>query len=133
MKINMLFRKGGVFIEDNICWIWISRLENLNFEHFEILIKKYGNIRNIWNLSKNEIIKNNFLSYNSIKDLLCVEHRRNIEKIAYYIEKHNIKIINCFDNKYPIKLNFINDKPIVLYTKGSFSNINNESVRNSWQ
>ncbi|MBO5348248.1 MAG: DNA-processing protein DprA [Clostridia bacterium] len=44
------------------------------------------------------------------------------------MEKNKIEIINYKDNRYPQKLNYINNKPIVLYMKGNMSNINNESV-----
>ena len=91
-------------------------------------LKKYGNIENIWNLDKNELLKNKFLSKETINNLTNFEYRKNLEKYATYMEKNKIEIINYKDNRYPQKLNYINNKPIVLYMKGNMSNINNESV-----
>ena len=99
----------------------------MSYEVLELLIQKYHNIKNVWNLDKNELLKNKFLSKEVIYDLTNVTYKQNLEKYMKYMEKNEIEIVSYTDSKYPTKLNYINDKPIVLYMKGDMSNINNES------
>lgn len=109
-------------------WIWISRIKNITFEIFSLLLKKYKNLEHIWNLSKNELQSNNFLSKHLVSDLTNLSYKNNLTKYNEYMNKNNIKIVPFCDEMYPQKLNFIQNKPIVLFMKGNTQNINNESV-----
>lgn len=115
-------------MNEDLYWIWISRMQTLSFESFDLLIKKYRSVKNIWNLSVNELSSNTFCNVDLIKNIFCKQYRQNLNSYRNYICKHNISIINCYDRKYPVKLNFIENKPIVLYTMGNIENINNESA-----
>lgn len=42
------------------------------------------------------------------------------EKELEFIQKHNIQIVYFTDDKYPKRLSFCDDAPIVLYSKGEF-------------
>ncbi len=121
-------RLGGIFIENLEYWIWISRIKNITYEALELLIQKYDNIKNIWNLDKTELLKNKFLSKQQISDMTDSTYRKNLEKYAKYMEKNKIEIVNYKDSRYPTKLKYITNKPIVLYMKGDISNLNNESA-----
>ena len=100
----------------------------MTFEVFDLLLKKYENIRNIWNLNEKELKSNGFLSEILLLELCNESYKSNLTKYLRYINKNDIKIIKCTDNNYPQKLNNIQNKPIVLYSKGYLKNINNESV-----
>lgn len=123
-----MLKLGGIFIENLEYWVWLSRIKNITYEVLELLIQKYDNIKNIWSLDKNELLKNKFLSRKIISDLTNLTYRKGLEKYMKYMERNEIEIISYTDNRYPTKLNYINNKPIVLYMKGDISNINNESV-----
>lgn len=109
-------------------WIWISRMKNLDFECFDQLMRKYGSLSKLWQLSKEELITNTFCNVSILSDFLCKEYRQNLQNHIVYINKHNIKVINCYDNQYPVKLKYIENRPIVLYALGNLKGINNESV-----
>ncbi len=94
----------------------------MTFEVFDLLLKKYENTRNIWNLNEKELKSNGFLSEILLLELCNKSYKSNLTKYLRYI------IIKCTDNNYPQKLNNIQNKPIVLYSKGNLKNINNESV-----
>lgn len=113
---------------EDMYWVWISRMRHLDYESFDKLIKKYGNICRLWNLTKEELISNNFCNINILSDFLCNEYKQNLKYFISYMKRYNIKIINCYDKTYPVKLNYIENRPIVLYTIGCLENINNESV-----
>ena len=120
--------QGGIIIENLEYWIWMSRIKCITYEILNLLIQKYDNIKNIWNLDKNELQKNKFLSKQIISELTNIMYKKNLEKYIKFMEKHKIEIVTYKDNKYPIKLNNITNKPIVLYMKGDISNLNSESV-----
>lgn len=115
-------------MNENIYWIWISRMEYLTFECFDILIKKYGSLKGLWNISREELFDNAFCTIDMMEDILCRAYRKDLIKHMNYIHKHNIKIINCYSEEYPIKLKFIENRPIVLYALGNLNHINDESV-----
>lgn len=119
---------GGNCIENLKYWIWISRIKNITFEIFNLLIKKYGNIKNIWELDEKELKKNLFLSELLISELVDLSYKNNLDKYLDYMEKYDIKIVTYDDELYPKKLNYIVNKPIVLFMKGDANNLNNESV-----
>ena len=97
----------------------------MTFEVFDLLLKKYENIRNIWNLNEKELKSNSFLSEILLLELCNESYKSNLTKYLRYINKNDIKIIKYTDNNYPQKLNNIQNKPIVLYAKGNLKNINN--------
>lgn len=113
---------------ENMYWIWISRMKYLTFECFDLLIKKYGKIQKLWNITKDELITNSFCNINVMKEILCRDYKQDLQKHMSYIIKHDIKIINCYSKDYPLKLKFIENRPIVLYAIGDLGCINNESV-----
>ena len=115
-------------MDENMYWIWISRMEHLTFECFDMLVKKYGCLKSLWNISREMLFTNTFCSLDDIKDILCKEYKENLVKYMNYLKKYNIKIINCYSREYPIKLKFIENRPIVLYVMGSIDCINNESI-----
>lgn len=100
----------------------------MTFEIFELLLKKYGNIKEIWNLNKKELETNKFLSESLILDLSNDFYKRNLNVYLNYMEKNNIKIVNYTNKDYPQKLNYIKNRPIVLYMMGNTKNVNNETV-----
>jgi predicted Rossmann fold nucleotide-binding protein DprA/Smf involved in DNA uptake len=42
----------------------------------------------------------------------------DIDKLARKLQKHQIRLISCFDEEYPKALWEIPDKPIIFYLKG---------------
>lgn len=103
-------------------------MKNMSYEILELLVQKYNNIQNVWNLDKNELLKNKFLSKEIIYDLTNFTYKQNLEKYANYMQKNKIEIVSYNDYRYPIKLKNIDNRPIVLYMKGNLNNINDESV-----
>lgn len=45
--------------------------------------------------------------------------KQKTEKILYLCSKHNIEIISIFNEKYPTKLECIDDKPVLIYIQGN--------------
>ena len=112
-------------------WIWISRLEYMDFRTLQRLLQDYGSIKRIMESKREEILMKDYLSNYLKKKIFDFSLRKDLDKYLSYIEKNNIKIISYQDKDYPVKLHDIDDKPIVLYVKGNIKCINEDSVRYS--
>ena len=52
----------------------------MTFEVFDLLLKKYENIRNIWNLNEKELKSNGFLSEILLLELCNKSYKSNLTK-----------------------------------------------------
>ena len=108
--------------------VWLSCLYKIGARTQNELLKKYKNPEKIWNLSKKELEKNEFLNETQIKIILDEGHRKSITKYIEYMNKNKIEMISILDKEYPQKLKEIYDPPIVLYIKGNKDILNRISV-----
>lgn len=58
------------------------------------------------------------LSENQIASLKNFQQKFGLDGYFNYLEKINVRVIDRYDNNYPILLNNIDDQPIILYIKG---------------
>lgn len=91
-------------------------------------MSKYKSVQNLWKESLKSLKENQCLNIKMLEDFSNQKYRLNLRQDLNFIKKHRIRIIKYSDNNYPIKLNFIKNKPIVLYAIGNLEGINNESV-----
>ena len=110
----------------NKYWIWFSRINKIGAKAQNKLLEKYHNPEEIWNLTKKEL--QGILDDKQIEIILNQKNRINLEKYAEYMQKHEIKMITIFDEKYPQNLRNIYDPPVVLYIRGNENIINEFSI-----
>jgi len=101
-------------------WIWISSLEGMGAVKAKGLLEMYKNPRIIYEMSEHELKRTKLLTDKNIQEILDNKKRERVNKIYELMTKHNIKMINIFDDKYPYNLKQIYDPPIALYYKGKF-------------
>lgn len=111
---------------EDIYWIWLSKLR-LKPIALKKLLERYKIPKNIWNLSKEQLIKDETREYIS-KEILNIEYRKNINDYINYMKNNNIEWISIFDKDYPKNLKNIYDPPIVLYVKGKKKILNDISI-----
>lgn len=70
----------------------------------------------IWNLSKNQLVDFKLKEY-TIKKILDLKYKNNLEKYKTYLEKHEIILISYKDKLYPKKLKYILDKPAYIFAR----------------
>lgn len=99
--------------------VWLSCLYKIGARTQNELLKKYKSPKNIWNLTKKELEKNEFLNETQIEIILDERYRKNLNKYIEYMNKNKIEMISIFDKEYPEKLKEIYDPPVVLYIKGN--------------
>lgn len=115
-------------MEKNEYMIWLSQMKSITYEDLKKLLNTYKSLNKIWDITPSELEKNIWLTKQKYKDLLNIEYKRKIQKIANYMENNNIKIISYDDIQYPQKLRYIENRPKCIYVKGNIDCINNESV-----
>ena len=119
-------------MSEDLYWIWISRIEYLDYETLIKLLEDYKSLDKVWNLKRTEIESKDYLSVYVKKRLLDFNLRKNLNRYLEYIKRNNIKIINFKDELYPERLKYIENRPIVIYVMGNIEGINKESVRYCW-
>ncbi len=106
--------------------VWLSNIEISNLIKIKLL-DKFESSENIWNLTKEKMIKLNF-NENVITKILDNKIRLNLERYIKYIENKNIKLISFKSNMYPTSLKNIHDFPVYLYVRGCIQNLYNDCV-----
>lgn len=109
-------------------WIWISRIEKLGSIKAQKLLEIYKTPKNIWNATKEELLKIKGIGEETAMQILKEEYRIGLERYEIYMKQNNIELIHIYDKYYPKKLKTIYDKPIVLYIKGNKSILNEFSL-----
>lgn len=109
-------------------WIWISRIEKLGSIKAQKLLEIYKTPKNIWNATKEELLKIKGIGEETAIQILKEEYRIGLERYEIYMKQNNIELIHIYDKYYPKKLKTIYDKPIVLYIKGNKSILNEFSL-----
>ena len=115
-------------MDDNKYWIWFSRIEKLSVIKKGLLLNKFKNPQNIWNLKKQELSDISELDENNVNEILEKKYRENLDKYQSYIEKNKIQMITLYDSNYPEQLKQIYDKPIVLYAIGNIDLLHKSGV-----
>lgn len=115
-------------MEEKIYWVWISMINELNNNQIYKLLEIYKTPKKIWGLSKKELKNVLKIDEQIAQKILEYKYNINLEKYIKYMEKRGIDIISIQDVKYPSKLKNIYDCPIVIYTKGNQSLLNEFSI-----
>lgn len=115
-------------MQDNLYWIWLSRIKKLGSIKTNKLLEIYSNPKEIWNKTKEELVKIEGIGTETAKEILNIEYRRNLEKYLEYMDKNGIKLISIFDERYPKNLKNIYDPPAILYVKGNEKILNDFSL-----
>ena len=114
-------------MEDLKYWIWFSRIENLTPKKQLDLLKEFGEPKELYNKSKEELIQNK-IKEKEIEEITKPEYRNNLDKYIDYMQKNNIQTITINDKYYPEKLKQIYDPPVVLFLKGNKKILNQKSI-----
>ncbi len=97
------------------------------------LLSKFKNFNNIFDASLTELEKVEGISFELGKRIKSARQKRNdlisiVESQLNGLDKINAKLISLWDAEYPSLLKKIYDPPLLLYTKGIFSDKDNYSI-----
>lgn len=112
-------------MDERIYWIWISKIKSIGIKKYNILMRKYESLENLWNANRIELIKIKGTGEKVVSDLLDSKYRTDLDKYLEYMIRNKIEIISINDKRYPERLREIYDPPLVIYAKGDIRNLNN--------
>ncbi len=112
----------------NKYWVWLSRIYKIGAINQNKLLEKYKKPENIWNLTKKELQRSEFLNTNQIDNILDKAYREDLDKYIEYMEKNSIDLITIYDKEYPEKLKNIYDPPVLIYVKGNKEILNKNAI-----
>lgn len=115
-------------MNDKKYWIWLSRIEGLGSVRKNKLLEIYKTPKEIWKLQEKDILKIDGFGNNIANSILNNKYRENLDKYVEYLEKHQIKMINIIEEKYPTKLRDVYDPPVTLFIKGNVDILNSCSI-----
>ena len=115
-------------IEEKRYWIWLSLIPNLGVKRKQILLEKYKDVKNIYNASKEELLKTNGIGEKLVEAILNLKIRKSVNKHLKYLQENDIDVISITDKEYPKILKKIYDPPISLYIRGNKEILNEKSI-----
>ena len=113
---------------EDMYWIWLSRIEGIGSITIKKLLDMYNTPKNIWKLTKKELINIKGIGKKAVSNILNEKYRKDLDKYLKYMEKYDIKIITIKDKQYPLKLKNIYDPPQILFAKGNTNILNDKSI-----
>lgn len=115
-------------LENKKYWVWFSLIKHLGIKRKQQLLNKYKNPKNIYKLSKEELMQNFNIGENIANNIVDKSSKNVLKNHIKYMEKNNINIISVNDKEYPQYLKQIYDYPISLYIKGNMNILNEKSI-----
>lgn len=95
----------------------IINIHNVFYDLSDLWTTKEENLRHIKGI-KPEVIEK----------IICERKNHNLEQLLLNLDKYNIRATTIFDNDYPEKLHNIDNKPLILYSKGIIKEEDNMSI-----
>ena len=114
-------------MENLLDWIWFSRVK-IGAIKKKKLLENFQNPKQIKLASKEQLLKIKNIGEESVKEILKIEYRKNLENYQNYMEKNKIKLLTIMDKQYPYMLKQIYDYPVILYAKGNIELLNTNSI-----
>lgn len=107
--------------------IWLSSLKIGN-SNINKIICKFPDLINLWYCKKEKIESISTIN-NSIKTkIISNRNEKYLKGLMDTIKSQNIKLITILDENYPSRLNYIDDKPNVIYVKGNIIEEDNLAI-----
>lgn len=93
----------------------------------KLLLEYYGSPRKVWTAAEGDLQKTG-LSPNLLGNF--ADYRRKFDDRAYFsrMKKLKISVTTIYDSEYPSKLLTLQDKPILLYSKGNRNLLEKPSI-----
>lgn len=105
-------------------------LNSLNIGNGNIikLMEYFDDIREIWTINESTFKKLKIIKPELIDKITNNRNNNYLVELENKLRTNNINIVTALDENYPERLKYIYDKPIVLYTKGSYNTEDNLAI-----
>ena len=109
-------------------WLWLSLKKNMTSEKMERLLTYFKTPKDIFNMSKEELLSVKGLSRRTVA-VLADKSLERVFRVKEECRKYNIKILTFDSPYYPENLRYIPAPPYVLYTRSNEKINLNEYIR----
>ncbi|OQY03923.1 MAG: DNA protecting protein DprA [Bacteroidetes bacterium 4572_117] len=106
----------GNDLRDKIAFSLIPGIGNANSKK---LIAHFGNIKNVFGASKNELLKVPGIGPQLANEILDKSVFDYADEEVGFVEKNKIDVYFLLDKNYPERLKHCEDSPVILYFKGT--------------
>ena len=100
--------------------IWLNSI-GINNRVCGILYNYFSDLRELFTIDKDIIYKIKGIKEKDLNKITNNRNAENLKKLLEYLDQNNIRVITIFDQDYPKNLQYIYDKPYVLYQKGELA------------
>jgi len=107
--------------------VWLNSI-GINSDKIENLEEYYVDIKNILHTDRKELENLRFLNDKNIEKILSSNIEAVLNHLQNIITSQNINFLTKYDKEYPFKLEFISNKPSVLYYKGNLNLLDLDSI-----
>ncbi|WP_053957447.1 DNA-processing protein DprA [Inediibacterium massiliense] len=115
-------------MNENDYLVWLRSISGVGNQTIEYLIKKFGNAKNIYNASIEDIKKLSGINKSVIHNIIENKDLCMISRWREKMEKYKIDIITKKDKEYPKDLKYIYNAPYLLFKRGNFSDEDTNAV-----
>ncbi|NLC02853.1 MAG: DNA-protecting protein DprA [Tissierellia bacterium] len=98
--------------------IWLNSL-GVSHANIHNLIQNFDHLSQLWIANPNYINSIKTIKPEILSLILKYRNQKTLSDLFYVLGSQNIRPITFYDEEYPKTLNYINDYPKVLYTKGN--------------
>lgn len=103
-------------------YIWLSLRSGAGNETASFLLSKFGSPKAVFDADRYTLLSA-LPEHEGLAAALCDKDTSAAERVLEYCQRANIGIMTVDSHVYPQRLRAIHAKPIVLYYKGTFPNI----------
>ena len=104
-------------MEDKIYWVAVNLVKGIGAVRLRALLDYFGDLKTAWNAPSDALMQAG-LSEKITARLVEVRSTKDLQKMAEWIEKHDIQVLTWNDEDYPSILKEIDQPPPVLYVRG---------------
>lgn len=106
-----------------IHWIWLSLAGGVANPDYALLLEHFKDAKGVYEANLSEYSKVEGLNKNFAEKLMD----KNLDKakeICEFCESRSVRLLNCTEPDYPVKLKWIYAYPVLLYVYGELPNLN---------
>ena len=104
-------------MEDKIYWVAVNLVKGIGAVRLRALLDYFGDLKTAWNAPADALMQAG-LSEKVAARLVEVRSTKDLQKMAEWIEKHDIQVFTWNDENSPAILKEIDQPPPVLYVRG---------------
>ena len=114
-------------IGDREILIWLNSL-NIGNYNISKLIQIFPNLGDLWYIDKMKLENMNLFSQANVDKIFKNRNLAYLEKLFLKIEGEGVEILTLLDQSYPRNLMDLEDKPNVIWSKGSIIEEDNLAI-----